>query len=70
MYEESQDAPYRFYRAVGAGLRAGQLSHRSMGFHQADPCYSGAALSVFYFWTAYSLLVLAGVLLAWKVMRD
>ena len=34
------------------------------------PVILGLPFSVFYFWTAYSLLVLAGVLLAWKVMRD
>ena len=35
-----------------------------------DPFVLGMPFSVFYFWCAYSLLVLAGVLLAWKVMRD
>lgn len=35
-----------------------------------DPFILGMPFSVIYFWTAYSLLILAGVLLAWKVMRD
>ena len=35
-----------------------------------DPLVLGMNFSDFYFWCAYSLLVLAGVLLAWKVMRD
>ena len=35
-----------------------------------EPFILGMPFSVFYFWCAYSLLVLAGVLLAWKVMRD
>ncbi|MBR5260949.1 MAG: hypothetical protein IKV47_02135 [Oscillospiraceae bacterium] len=34
------------------------------------PVIFGLPFSVFYFWTAYSVLVIAGVLLAWKVMRD
>jgi len=34
------------------------------------PVILGLPFSVFYFWTSYSLLILAGVLLAWKVMRD
>ena len=34
------------------------------------PVILGLPFSVFYFWAAYSLLILAGVLLAWKVMRD
>lgn len=34
------------------------------------PFIFGMPFSVFYFWAAYSLLILAGVLLAWKVMRD
>jgi len=25
---------------------------------------------VFYFWAAYSVLILAGILVAWKVMRS
>lgn len=35
-----------------------------------DPFILGLPFSVFYFWTAYSVLILAGILLAWKVMRD
>ena len=35
-----------------------------------EPFVLGMPFSVFYFWAAYSLLILAGVLLAWKVMRD
>ena len=35
-----------------------------------EPFIFGMPFSVFYFWMAYSLLILAGVLLAWKVMRD
>ena len=35
-----------------------------------EPFILGMPFSVFYFWSAYSLLILAGVLLAWKVMRD
>ena len=34
------------------------------------PVIFGLPFSVFYFWTAYSVLVIADVLLAWKVMRD
>ncbi len=34
------------------------------------PFILGMPFSVFYFWAAYALLILAGVLLAWKVMRD
>jgi len=34
------------------------------------PVIFGLPFSVFYFWTAYSVLIIAGVLLAWKVMRD
>ena len=34
------------------------------------PFVLGMPFSVFYFWAAYSVLILAGVLLAWKVMRD
>ena len=35
-----------------------------------EPFVLGMPFSVFYFWCAYSLRVRAGVLLAWKVMRD
>ena len=34
------------------------------------PVLFGMPFSVFYFWAAYSLLICAGVLVAWKVMRD
>ena len=34
------------------------------------PFVLGMPFSVFYFWAAYSVLILAGVVLAWKVMRD
>ena len=34
------------------------------------PVILGLPFSVFYFWAAYSFLILTGVLLAWKVMRD
>ena len=34
------------------------------------PYVLGLPFSVFYFWCSYSLLILAGVLLAWKVLRD
>lgn len=35
-----------------------------------EPFVLGMPFSVFYFWAAYSVLILAGVVLAWKVMRD
>ena len=35
-----------------------------------EPFVLGLPFSVLYFWTAYSVLILAGVLMAWKVMRD
>ena len=35
-----------------------------------DPFILGMPFSVFYFWMAYSVLILAGILLAWKVMKD
>ncbi|MBU5626565.1 hypothetical protein KQI82_06480 [Oscillibacter sp. MSJ-2] len=38
--------------------------------NKLTPFILGFPFSVFYFWAAYSLLILAGVLLAWKVMRD
>ena len=34
------------------------------------PVILGLPFSVFYCWAAYSVLILAGILLAWKVMRD
>lgn len=34
------------------------------------PVILGLPFSVFYCWAAYSLLILAGILLAWQVMRD
>lgn len=34
------------------------------------PYVLGLPFSVFYFWSAYSLLILAGVLLSWKTLRD
>ena len=34
------------------------------------PVIFGLPFSVFYFWTAYSVLILAGILVAWKVMRS
>ena len=34
------------------------------------PFVLGLPFSVFYFWAAYSLLITAGVLLAWKTLRD
>lgn len=35
-----------------------------------EPFVFGMPFSVFYFWCAYAVLILAGVLLAWKVMKD
>ena len=37
---------------------------------ELTPVIFGLPFSVLYFWVAYSVLILAGVLLAWKVMRD
>lgn len=34
------------------------------------PVILGMPFSVFYFWTAYSLLILVGILVAWKLFRD
>ena len=34
------------------------------------PVILGLPFSVFYCWAAYTVLILAGILLAWKVMRD
>ena len=34
------------------------------------PVILGLPFSGFYCWAAYSLLILAGILLAWQVMRD
>ena len=34
------------------------------------PVIFGLPFSVFYFWAAYSVLILAGILVAWKVMRS
>ena len=34
------------------------------------PFILGMPFSVFYFWTAYSILILVGILLAWKLFRD
>ena len=38
--------------------------------NKLTPVIFGLPFSVLYFWVAYSVLILAGVLLAWKVMRD
>jgi len=34
------------------------------------PVILGMPFSVFYFWSAYSLLIIAGLLLAWQVFKD
>ncbi len=34
------------------------------------PFVIGLPFSVFYFWASYAVLILAGMLLAWKVFRD
>lgn len=34
------------------------------------PFVLGMPFSVFYFWCAYAVLILAGVLMAWKAMKD
>ena len=34
------------------------------------PVVLGMPFSVFYFWTAYSVLILVGILIAWKLFRD
>jgi hypothetical protein len=34
------------------------------------PVILGLPFSVFYFWAAYSLLILVGILVAWKLFRD
>ena len=34
------------------------------------PFILGMPFSVFYFWAAYSFLILVGVLMAWQVLRD
>ena len=38
--------------------------------NKLEPDILGLPFSVCYFWVAYTLLILAGVLLAWKAMRD
>ena len=38
--------------------------------NKLTPVILGLPFRVLYFWVAYSVLILAGVLLAWKVMRD
>lgn len=35
-----------------------------------SPVILGMPFSVFYFWTAYSLLILVGIVMAWKLFRD
>ena len=34
------------------------------------PFILGLPFSLFYFWAAYSLLIIVGIVLAWKVLRD
>ena len=34
------------------------------------PVIFGLPFSVFYFWAAYAVLILAGILMAWKAMRN
>ena len=42
----------------------------SIASMKLTPVIFGLPVSVFYFWTAYSVLILAGILVAWKVMRS
>ncbi len=41
----------------------------SIASMKLTPVIFGLPFSVFYFWTAYSVLILAGIIVAWKVMR-
>ena len=42
----------------------------SIASMKLTPVIFGLPFSVFYFWTACSVLILAGILVAWNVMRS
>mgnify|MGYP001148721261 CR=1 FL=1 len=38
--------------------------------HRIHPFIFGVPFSLFYFWASYTLLIVIGILMAWKLWRD